>query len=631
MKKRTRILAALLTMCVSISMLPFCTKAAEIPEDGDPGDYRLNGKIAPEFYDIPASAKARAVINNSKYQHASKFKDGYEIQTGIDVSYHQGNIDWKKVKAAGVQFAIIRAGYRSYGEGKLYPDKQVDNYIPAAINAGIPVGAYIFSQAITEKEAREEADYIISKVSKYKLKLPIVLDYEYVTPTLGRLATAKLSRAKKTKICNAFCARVASKGYTPMVYANRSMLTNDMYADQIDGKYMIWLAQYNTKVTYGRTYEYWQYSPTGRISGINDNNVDMNFRYVKQQETLKIKKTTQDSITMQWDPIEHASGYEVFKKNTADKYVKIATIEDADATTYTDTGLGKGEAGTYKVRAFLEEDAGEDYSPFTPAATGVTGIDGTALSAKGTALNRISLGWEQAADASGYIIQRYDSVKKSYTTIKTVTSPKTLSYTDADLDASKTYTYRIRAYKSVSGVKGYSGYTEAKAVTKKAETGRVSVSSVNFRKGPSTSYKSQGTLTRGKTVSVTGARGGWYKVTAKLNGTKKTGYVMKSYIKTGAGARIGFPSLKTQAVSKSKIKLSWKQIIGVDGYEIVRYNTKKKAYKKIKTLTNPKTVSYTDKGLKKRTKYKYKIRAYQKNGTKKVYGFYSNPKNGMTR
>lgn len=453
MKKRTRILAALLTMCVSISMLPLCTKAAEIPEDGDPGDYRLNGKIAPEFYDTPASAKARAVINNSKYQHASKFKVGYEIQTGIDVSYHQGNIDWKKVKAAGVQFAIIRAGYRSYGEGKLYPDKQVDNYIPAAINAGIPVGAYIFSQAITEKEAREEADYIISKVSKYKLKLPIVLDYEYVTPTLGRLATAKLSRAKKTKICNAFCARVASKGYTPMVYANRSMLTNDMYADQIDGKYKIWLAQYNTRVTYGRTYEYWQYSPTGRISGINDNNVDMNFRYVKQQETLKIKKTTQDSITMQWDPIEHAFGYEVFKKNTADKYVKIATIEDADATTYTDTGLGKGEAGTYKVRAFLEEDAGEDYSSFTPAATGVTGIDGTALSAKGTALNRISLGWKQAADASGYIIQRYDSVKKSYTTIKTVTSPKTLSYTDADLDASKIYTYRIRAYKSVSGVK----------------------------------------------------------------------------------------------------------------------------------------------------------------------------------
>lgn len=76
-----------------------------------------------------------------------------------------------------------------------------------------------------------------------------------------------------------------------------------MYADQIDGKYKIWLAQYNTKVTYGRTYEYWQYSPTGRISGINDKNVDMNFRYVKQQETLKIKKTTQDSITIQWDPI----------------------------------------------------------------------------------------------------------------------------------------------------------------------------------------------------------------------------------------------------------------------------------------------------------------------------------------
>ncbi len=141
-----------------------CTKAAEIPEDGDPGDYRLNGKIAPEFYDTPASAKARAVINNSKYQHASKFKDGYEIQTGIDVSYHQGNIDWKKVKAAGVQFAIIRAGYRSYGEGKLYPDKQVDNYIPAAIMRASRL-ALIFSHRRSQRKKREKKRIILFQKS----------------------------------------------------------------------------------------------------------------------------------------------------------------------------------------------------------------------------------------------------------------------------------------------------------------------------------------------------------------------------------------------------------------------------------------------------------------------------------
>ena len=110
------------------------------------------------------------------------------------------------------RFAIIRAGYRSYGEGKLYPDKQVDNYIPAAINAGIPVGAYIFSQAITEKEARSGLYYF--KSQQLQIKASIVLDYEYVTPTLGRLATAKLSRAKKTKICNAFCARVIRRLHT---------------------------------------------------------------------------------------------------------------------------------------------------------------------------------------------------------------------------------------------------------------------------------------------------------------------------------------------------------------------------------------------------------------------------------
>lgn len=631
MKKRTRMLVALLIACMSVSILPAKVKAADIPTDGDPGDYRLNGRIAPEFYDVPASAKARAAINNSAFQHAARFKVGYDIQTGIDVSYHQGNINWGKVKDAGVQFAIIRAGYRSYGSGKLYQDTKLDTYMPAAIKAGIPVGAYIFSQAITEKEAREEADYIISKVSKYKLQLPIVLDYEYVTPTLGRLATAKLSRSKKTNICNAFCERVVSKGYTPMVYANRSMLTDDMYADQIDDKYKIWLAQYNTRVTYARDYEYWQYSPTGNVSGINDNNVDMNFCYVKQQETLKISKTTLDSITIRWQPIENAGGYEVYKKNAAGKYVQIARIEDADATEYTDAGLGKGEAGTYIVRAFLDEDQEEDFSAYTPAVTGVTGIDNTSLQAKGIAFAKVNLNWDKVSDASGYKIQRYDAGKKKFVTVKTISNPNILSWADENLNADTSYTYRIQAYKSVNGAKGYSVYTEGKATTKKAEKGRISASRVYFRKGAGTSYKSQGVLTRGKTVSVTGSQGNWYKVIASLNGQKKTGYVLKTYVKMGSQAQLGYTGLRGKALSGRKVKLTWNKLPGVTGYEIARYNPKKKTYKIIRKVTNAKTIFYTDKGLKKGTKYKYKIRAYKKNGTKTMYGMYSAVKSVKTR
>ncbi|MDO5591191.1 MAG: GH25 family lysozyme [Lachnospiraceae bacterium] len=643
MKKRSRILAAVLALSVSLSMIPPGAKAADIPQGADPGDYRLNGKISSEFYDTPLSIREKARINTSRYQHDKKFKSGYEIQTGIDVSYHQGDINWKKVKAAGVQFAIIRAGYRSYDKkGNLYKDVQVDNYIPQAIKAGIPVGAYIFSQAITEKEAIEEADYLISIVKKYKLQLPIVLDYEYVTPTLGRLAEAKakgkLNRAKMTKICNAFCDRVRSKGYTPMVYANKSMLENDMYAPGIDDKNKIWLAQYNTKVSYTRDYEYWQYSPTGTVSGINDKYVDMDFRYVKKEEVkeevpedLKIKSTSLDSITIQWDPIEHAAGYQIYKKNEEGKFSRIETIEDATVTSYKDTGLGKGEAGTYKVRAVLEEGMEDTYSSFTSKATGVTKIDGTELLAKGSAFDKIRLSWKRVADATGYKLQRYDSAKRSYVTIKTITSPKTLSYVDEHRNASTDYAYRIRAYKTVNSVNGYSAYAKAKARTKGAVKGRVTTSDVNCRKGPGTFYGTWGTLPKGRALSVIGTANDWYKVKATVNGTKRTGYVSKEYVKTGASAQIGYTSLKAKGIAKGKIRLTWNSVANGNGYEIVRYSPKRHAYIKIKTITNPRTVSFTNTNLKKQTKYKYKIRAYQKNGSRKIYGFYSNPTSGKTK
>lgn len=109
--------------------------------------------------------------------------------------------------------------------------------------AGLKVGVYMFSQAINEQEAIEEADYLLERVYKYDITLPLVIDYEYASGNTGRLYDANLSREQATAVVNAFCARVTQYGYTGMVYANRSMLTNDLNTSDIEDKYRVWLCQ----------------------------------------------------------------------------------------------------------------------------------------------------------------------------------------------------------------------------------------------------------------------------------------------------------------------------------------------------------------------------------------------------
>ena len=229
------------------------TEASNVNGADDPGAGRLAGHIAPEFFGEQSMARTTA-----NYEHADKFKSGYTIQTGVDVSKWNGKIDWGRAKKAGVKFALVRMAYRGYGSaGSMGIDETGVTNLKNALAAGIPVGAYIFSQATTEAEAKAEADLLISQVKGYKITLPLVMDFEYYSDSgknEGRLYDAKLSKSKATAICNAFCARVASKGYTPMVYANADMLKNKLNASDISKNYMIWLANYTSKTTYTGDY-----------------------------------------------------------------------------------------------------------------------------------------------------------------------------------------------------------------------------------------------------------------------------------------------------------------------------------------------------------------------------------------
>ena len=205
---------------------------------------------------------------------------------GIDVSKHNGNIDWTKVKESGVNFAIVRAGNRGYGaEGNLVTDPKFVDNMKGAISNGIDVGVYFYSQAITEKEAIEEADMTLKLIKENgfegKVKYPIIIDTE---KSGGRADS--LSKDVRTAVVKAFCERVKKAGYEPMIYANKDWLVNNLDMSQLE-IYDVWVAHYNNTTDpiknptdYKGKYQIWQYTSTGKINGISGD-VDLNIGYKK--------------------------------------------------------------------------------------------------------------------------------------------------------------------------------------------------------------------------------------------------------------------------------------------------------------------------------------------------------------
>ncbi|MBM6990288.1 MAG: hypothetical protein I3I98_02630 [Mobilibacterium timonense] len=230
-----------------------------------------------------------ALVIGSFYYHGAKYTtddkgvineliglDGATLK-GIDVSYAQGAINWQQVASDGVQFAIIRAAYRGYGSGRIVADDWFSTNIRGAIAAGIKVGVYFFSQAVSEAEGREEAEFIVKQISGYDVALPVTIDTEYISGVSAR-ANA-LSVPVRTSAVKGFCQRVVELGYTPMIYASTSWLNHSLDMSQLAGV-KVWVAQYYDHVTYSGPYTCWQYTSSGRVNGINGN-VDMNYWYNK--------------------------------------------------------------------------------------------------------------------------------------------------------------------------------------------------------------------------------------------------------------------------------------------------------------------------------------------------------------
>lgn len=201
--------------------------------------------------------------------------DAGEYQLGVDVSDHQQEIDWQTVASAGIQFAFVRIGYRGYSEGNVFADEQAAYNLTNAKAAGLQVGAYFYSQAVNAEEAAQEAAFCVEYLKDHPLDLPVVFDWEYVSESArtGLMDTATLNECAEV-----FCSAIEAAGYEAMVYFNPDLAQNLYDLTGLD-EYPFWLAMYTDQMTYPYRVEYWQYTDSGTVPGI-EGGVDLNLRFL---------------------------------------------------------------------------------------------------------------------------------------------------------------------------------------------------------------------------------------------------------------------------------------------------------------------------------------------------------------
>ncbi len=191
---------------------------------------------------------------------------------GIDVSRHQGKIDWARVAGDGISYAFIRAGYRGNTEGKIVEDDNFVDNIEGALDNGIDVGAYFYTQALTPEEAEEEAEFVADLLEDYEVTYPVVLDLEEVLTDNAR--TENMTKQEYTDVAIAFCEAIKDAGYTPMIYGNLKTFFIMLDLEKIE-EYDKWFAYYDESFYFPYDFAIWQYSSKGSVDGVGTD-VDMN-------------------------------------------------------------------------------------------------------------------------------------------------------------------------------------------------------------------------------------------------------------------------------------------------------------------------------------------------------------------
>ena len=269
---------AVLLVLAEVLLLAGCALFQNAPQNttAEPTSEPLrdnNGNVIPVYSDVELSSLDPSLFfvdENGRMQYNDP---AVKVYTGIDVSVFQGEVDFSAVKADGIDFVMLRVGYRGYGEkGSLNEDENFRKNCESACAAGLKVGAYFFSQAISPEEAAEEAEYVLSIIKDYNITYPVAYDWEAIDYDEAR--TDGLDNEMITKCACAFCDKIAAAGYDTVVYFNRS-LGYFSYDLSLVKNHYFWLAEYGGTPSFIYDFRIWQYTKTGSVSGITGD-VDLN-------------------------------------------------------------------------------------------------------------------------------------------------------------------------------------------------------------------------------------------------------------------------------------------------------------------------------------------------------------------
>lgn len=508
---------------------------------------------------------------SATYYHRIDYED-YQLINGIDVSWWQTKdkkntaLNWEKVHDAGIDFAFVRVGSRDTSDGSIYLDTAADSHIQAALDNDINIGLYIFSQALTEKEAQEEAKFVLKQIDKYDwdVTLPIVIDRE--KGSYKRLTAGKLSKAKETAVCQAFADTITKAGYQASVYASYAWIKSYIDTDSLN-KCGIWIARYNNTTTSNSKsgsayedvpydYDFWQYSSISRVSGYTGN-LDANFWYkdtaIKTTGLKAEAASASGPVTLSWSKAAaDVTGYRIYRYDaTADKYVYLKSTK---SRSYSDEDVSSGKTYQYRVSCYWTIGGTNyygNYSSVVSVTTPPAKVSNVSTEKKSSTY--LTLSWKKVSGASGYRVYKYNTKTKAYEKVTTIASGSTTSYKVTGLASATEYQFKVRAYKKTDD------------------------------------------------ATVWGSCSSVYKESTNPLKTKNLKLSTKS----------------------SAVTLSWSKVTRSSGYAVYRYDSKTKKYVRIATIKSGKTVTYKDTKLKKGSTKHYKVRAYKTYNGTNYYGAYS--------